>query len=148
MATIKRTTTEPQHDARVVRGMTAELVGVKKIVKDLGVKQAALTKSIKAFVQDNGEPDDQGHLWVNFDEPVDGCVALQMQRKVSKPLNEEKAESILNAAGIYDECTTTVTVIDQDAIMAAHYAGKLTEDEVDAMFPPSISFALRTPTSK
>lgn len=148
MATIKRTTPDPDQDVRAAKQWTAELVGVKKTIKDLGTRQATITKRIKAFVQEAGEPDDQGHLWVNFDEPVDGCVALQMQRKVSKPLNEEKATAILEKAGLYAECTTTVTVIDQDAIMAAHYAGKLTEDEVDAMFPPSISFALLTPTSK
>lgn len=131
-----------------VRQWTSELVGVKKTIKDLTSRQQTLTKRVKQYVQEEGYVDDQGHVWIDFDEPVDGCVALQMQRKVSKPLNEEKAEAILRSRGLYDECTTTVVVLDQEAIMAAHYEGKISEDELDAMFPPTVSYALMTPTSK
>ena len=149
MAKISRTTTQDnEDDTGQLRQWTAELVGVKRTVKDLTARQGTITKRIKGFVQDHGYVDDQGHIWVEFDEAVDGVVALQMQRKVSKPLNEDKAEAILREAGLYDSCTTTVVVLDQDAIMAAHYAGKLSEDQVDAMFPPSVSYALMTPTSK
>lgn len=131
-----------------VRQWTSELVGVKKTIKDLTTRQSTITKRIKQYVQDEGVVDDQGHIWVEFDEPVDGCVALQMQRKVSKPLNEEKAEAILRARGLWDECVVMVPQLDQEAIMAAHYQGKISEDELDAMFPPTISYALMTPTSK
>jgi hypothetical protein len=135
-------------DLGQLRQWTSELVGVKKTIKDLGTRQTTITKRIKAVVQEEGYVDDQGHVWLDFDEPVDGVVALQMQRKVSKPLNEDKAEAILRKNGLYEECTTTVVVLDQDAIMAAHYAGKISEDDIDAMFPPSISYALMTPTAK
>lgn len=149
MAKISRTATAAaEPDTQTLRQWASELIGVKKTVKDLTARQKKITDRIKAVVQEEGYVDDQGHVWVDFDEPVDGVVALQMQRKVSKPLNEDKAEAILRKVGIYDECTTTVVVLDQDAIMAAHYAGKISEDEIDAMFPPSVSYALMTPTSR
>ena len=135
-------------DTNSVRQWASELVGVKRTVKDLTARQKKITDRIKAFVQDRGYVDDQGHIWFDLEEPVEGVVALQMQRKVSKPLNEDKAEAILRKAGLYEECTTTVVVLDQDAIMAAHYEGKLSEDDIDAMFPPSVSYALMTPTSR
>lgn len=131
-----------------LRQWTSELVGVKKTIKDLQGRQKTVTDRIKAFVQENGEVDDQGHVWFDFEDPVDGCVAVQMQRKVAKPLNEDKAEAILRAAGLYDRCIQMVPVLDQDEIMAAHYEGLLTEEQVDSMFPPQVSYALMTPTSK
>lgn len=147
MAKISRAATAAP-DTTNLRQWAAELIGIKKNVKDLGTRQTLITKRIKAVVQEEGYVDDQGHIWLDFDEPVDGVVALQMQRKVSKPLNEDKAEAILRKHDLYEACTTTVVVLDQDAIMAAHYAGKLSEDDIDAMFPPSISYALMTPTSR
>ena len=135
-------------DIGQLRQWTSELVGVKKTIKDLGTRQTTITRRIKTVLQDDGYTDDQGHLWIDFEEPVDGVVALQMQRKVSKSLNEDKAEAILRKAGIYDDCVQHIEVLDQEAIMAALYAGKLTEADVDAMFPVTESFALLTPTSR
>lgn len=149
MAKISRAATAAADSGtQAVRQWASELIGVKKTIKDLTGRQKKITDRIKAVVQDDGYVDDQGHIWLDFDEPVDGVVALQMQRKVSKNLNEDKAKAILEKAGLYEDCTTTVVVLDQDAIMAAHYAGKLSEDEVDAMFPVSVSYALMTPTSR
>ena len=38
-----------------------------------------------------------------------------------------------------------VRVIDEDALMAAHYDGDITEEEIDEMFPVTVVWALRTP---
>jgi hypothetical protein len=35
-------------------------------------------------------------------------------------------------------------VVNEDALMAAFYEGKITEDELDQMFPASTIWALRT----
>lgn len=147
MAKISRAdTTGPDVTAATL--WTSELVGCKDQQKVLKSRQDDLTKRLKAYVQENGYTDDQGHVWVDFPSPVSGAVALQMQRKVSQPLNEAKAEAILEKHDLLERCTKTITVLDEEAIMAAHYAGDITESEIDAMFPKTVNYALLTPKSK
>jgi hypothetical protein len=38
-----------------------------------------------------------------------------------------------------------VRVIDEDALMASFYEEKITEEQIDEMFPVVITWALRTP---
>lgn len=147
MARIKRAA-DTGPDTQSIKQWVAELVTAKKQQKFFKARQDEVTKRLKTVVEEVGYQDDQGHIWFDLEEPVEGTVALQMQRKVSQPLKEEKAEAILKAKGLYEECTTTITVIDQDAIMAARYDGRLTDDDIDAMFPKVVSYALMTPTSK
>lgn len=147
MAKIKRASiADPETQS--VKQWVAELVTAKAQQKFLKSRQDAVTKRIKGFVEENGYTDDQGHVWFDLDEPVEGAVALQMQRKVSMPLREEKAAEILKAKGLYEDCTVTIVQVDQDAVMAAHFRGDLSEDDIDSMFPKSVTYALLTPTSK
>lgn len=135
-------------DSTSVKQWIAELVGAKNQQKFFKARQEQVTKRLKAYVEEHGYQDDQGHIWLDLEEPVEGTVALQMQRRVSQPLNEEKAEEILEKKGLLASCTKTITVLDEDAIMAAKFSGDLTDDDIDAMFPKTVSYALMTPTSK
>lgn len=149
MAKISRASTaDATSEQQSIKQWVAELVTAKAQQKFFKTRQDQVTKRLKAYVEEHGYQDDQGHIWVDLDEPVEGTVALQMQRKVSQPLREEKAEEILKKKGLYDRCTTTVVVLDQDEIMAARYAGDLTDDDIDAMFPKVVSYALMTPKTK
>ena len=148
MAKISRASTADATDQQSIKQWVAELVTAKAQQKFFKSRQDTVTKRLKAYVEEHGYQDDQGHIWVDLDEPVEGTIALQMQRKVSQPLKEEKAEAILSKKGLLEECTTTITVLDQDAIMAARYDGRLTDDDIDAMFPKVVSYALMTPKTK
>lgn len=99
-----------------------------------------LKKNLSDLVDSEGEADDKGHIF--YDLP-DGLPysALKRERRVSKSLDEEKTEEILRSKELYDECTEQITVVDQDKVLAAHFEGKLTEAEIDAMFPPTITWA-------
>lgn len=136
------------YDPRNIRIWIAELVAAKAQQKFFKGRQDQITKRLKAFVEETGYQDDQGHIWVDLDEKIEGVVALQMQRRVSQPLNEEKATEILEKHGLLEKCTKTITVLDEDAIMAARYADELSDDDIDAMFPKTVSYALMTPTTK
>lgn len=112
-------------------------------------------KVLSSTVEIDGYEDDKGHFRIDFDKPVEVqhwdtkakaivtrvCSGLLRQRRVSQSLNEEAAEKILRKKGIYDECTTTITVIEPDAITKAYYQGKLTEAELDKMFSTSVTWA-------
>ena len=49
---------------------------------------------------------------------------------------------LLKEKGLEDRCVKMVPQIDQDAIYAALYEGLLSEDDIYAMFPPRVTYAL------
>jgi hypothetical protein len=145
---IKKASTADAPDTQSIIQWVAELATAKAQQKFFKGRQDQVTKRLKEYVEEHGYQDDQGHIWFDLDEAVEGVVALQMQRRVSQPLKEEKAEEILSAKGLLERCTKTITVLDEDAIMAAKFTGELTDDDIDAMFPKQVSYALMTPSSK
>lgn len=101
---------------------------------------------LKKIVQAHGQTDPStGSLFLELDEPVgDRKIAtLKNQRRATTTTNPDAVERILRAKGLWDEMTHTRTVVefDPDAIYAGFYDGKLTEDELDQMFPKQISYS-------
>jgi hypothetical protein len=87
------------------------------------------------------EPNDSGHNVMTVEDDISGEVTITRQRKVSKVLDMEVAETILSKKGIKDTCIKMVPMLDEDAIMSAFYEGYLTEEDIDAMFPAKVSYA-------
>ena len=100
-----------------------------------------LKKILIEEVEHYGEEGMNGHISLNIDDEIKGSLTLTKQRKVSNPLDIEVAEKLLEERGIKDECIKMVPVLDDAAIMAAHYTGKLSEQDIDAMFPAKVSWA-------
>lgn len=88
------------------------------------------------------EPDSEGHRYLELPEPIEGYKALQYQRRVSQKPDLDKVIEVLEQYGLLDQCTTTVRVPDEEAIMQAVYAGKLPEEELASMFPQTETFAV------
>lgn len=89
-----------------------------------------------------GEEDENGHRFLDLPAQVGKWVGLQRQRRVTDTIDEETAFSILKEKGLEDRCVKMVPQIDQDAIYAALYQGLLSEDDIYAMFPPRVTYAL------
>jgi hypothetical protein len=111
-------------------------------------RESALKKDVQEFIDANGYEDDKGHIWFDLDEPLDiagfGTVKqLKRERRVSVTVDDTQAEAILQAKGIYDDCTTTIVVLDEEEIRKAHFKGLLTDADIDAIFPPKVSWAFR-----
>lgn len=100
-----------------------------------------LKKELTADVEQYGEESTNGHFNLVVEDSVKGEVKLTKQRRVSNNLDIEVAEKLLEERGIKDECIKMVPVLDDAAIMAAHYQGKLSEADIDAMFPPKVTWA-------
>jgi hypothetical protein len=64
------------------------------------------------------------------------------QRRVSRKIDEDKAEEIITARGMEETLYKTVRIVDEDALMAALYNDELTEAEIDEMYPQSVVWAL------
>ena len=97
------------------------------------------------YVDTEGYEDEKGNILFEFENPIDGVVRLEKQRRATRKLDEEKAEAIIAEKQLGDDVYKMVRVIDEDALMASFYDGKLTEEELDEMFPVTVVWALRTP---
>jgi len=122
-----------------------EYVRVKETMDALEKRSKELREKILAVVDVDGYEDDKGNILYELDTPIDGVIRLEKQRRATRNLDEDKAEEIIEAKGLSDKVYKMVRVIDEDALMAAHYEGEITEEEIDEMFPVSVVWALRTP---
>lgn len=99
-----------------------------------------------------GEPDgDEGlHRKLLLEEPLEFTTykagkakvttikGIQSQyRKGSMALNEERTLAYLAKRKLIAACTTTVTVINEDAILAANFEGTIPDDDLKALYDES-----------
>jgi hypothetical protein len=103
-------------------------------------------KALRALLFENldeiGEEDDKGNVVIELPEEVEGYSSVVKQRRVARKIDETRAEEIITEHGLEDVLYKTVRVVDEDALMAALYEDVLTEEEVDEMYPQSITWAL------
>jgi hypothetical protein len=116
-------------------------VNLRSRIDDLTKEQSSLKTELSTLVDNEGTPDEKGHLWYSLPEEVDGYISLQRQRRVTQKLDEEEASRTLTARGLSERCYKMVPVLDESEVMACLYEGLLTEEEIDAMFPKSVSYA-------
>jgi len=119
-----------------------QYVSLKDEVASIETRVTALKKRITGYVDDLGEANEKGSLVLPLQDEVTGTTAIVKQRRVSKMFDESTAEKLLNDKGLFETCTKTITTLDQDAVMAAYYDGKLTDADIDKMFPEKITWAL------
>jgi hypothetical protein len=115
---------------------------LKDRMEELTSLQSEVKKVLKQGIEELGEADDRGHIVVEVNDEVSGIKRVMQQRRVTKALDIDAAEDILKERGIHETCVTMVPVLDEDAIMAAYYDGKITEEDIDKMFPSKITWAL------
>ena len=105
-------------------------------------EQKALRTDLFETIDVDGEEDSKGNIVLELPEEVDGFVSIMKQRRVSRKVNELKAEEIIEAKGLVDKLYKTIRVIDEDALMAALYNDELTEEEIEEIYPQSVVWAL------
>jgi hypothetical protein len=92
-----------------------------------------------------GDEDSNGNIVLPLDDAIEGVVALEKQRRASRKLDEALAESIIDSKGLGDTLYEIKRVVNEEALMAAYYNEQITEEELDSMFPVTVTWALRTP---
>jgi hypothetical protein len=106
-------------------------------------------KELMVLLETYGDYDDRGSSYLRLndevydprtDEPV---ASVKRERRVSQSLDEEVAEEVLKALGLYDRCTTTITVLDEDAILSLNFSGELPDEAVQRMYSEKESFAFK-----
>lgn len=115
---------------------------LKEQEKLLKERQDQLKKILVDALKTDGQPDASGHIILELDG-----IEIKHQRRESESLDEDIAWAILDAKGIREECTQIIKVPDQDKIRAAFYKDsndptRITEEELDKMFPKKVTYAL------
>jgi hemerythrin superfamily protein len=142
MARVSNTTREPQ-PVDVFTAQVREYNMVKKQADAATKRQKELRDSLMETIKYAGYEDDQGHFWLELEEPIDGIKALQGERRVSRSVDETAAEEIFTALGLTEKCYKTVQVVDEDAVYAALFDEELTDADIDTIFPQKIVWALK-----
>lgn len=124
-----------------------QYVNLKRRIDDLTKEQIVLKGELSDIVDKEGEPDDKGHIWLQLPDEVEGVSSLKRERRVSQSLDMDAAILILTQKGLAERCIKPVPTIAEDEVMAALYEGKLTEEDVDTMFPKKITWAFITSKS-
>jgi hypothetical protein len=124
-----------------VSAQFSEFVLLKRQIDELTKRQNELKAELSSLVEQNGEEDDKGHVWYELPHPIEGYTAMQRQKRISQKLDAEAAEDLLRVKDLYDRCFRLLPVLDEDEVMSCLYEGLLTENEIDVMFPKSITWA-------
>jgi len=125
-----------------LRREVQQYVSLKDEVTSIESRVATLRKRILSAVEDMGETNEKGSLVLPINDPTSNTTNIVKQRRVSKVFDEDKANDLLKEKGLFDSVTKTITVLDQDAVMAAYYDGKLTDEDIETMFPEKVTWAL------
>ena len=127
-----------------VAGQVKEYLYVKKNIDQMETRSKELRDRLFAHLDEDGYEDDKGNVQLELGADIDGVVRLEKQCRVTRKLNEPKADEILSELGLKDEIFVMTPVLDEDKLMAAFYEGKITEEQLDDMFPSTVVWALRT----
>jgi hypothetical protein len=129
-------------DPESLEAKVREYAKLKSSIEFMESRSKELRESLFDFIETHGYEDDKGNLQLELETNIEGIVRLEKQRRVTRKLDESVADAIISKHGLEDELYKTVRVVDEDAVMASIYSGKLTEEEVDEMFPSKVVWAL------
>lgn len=118
-----------------------EFVLLREKIEQLTNRQNEIKKSLMAATEAHGEVDDKGHYWLDLPKKIRGIVRFQRQRRITRKLDEPTAIEILSAKGLKDRCMPPKPVLDEDEVMACLYENLLTPEDIDRIWPTTVSWA-------
>lgn len=118
-----------------------EFAMLKAQMDRLAARQSAIKKALMSYLEENGYEDGDGHRYADLPGEIGGYLSIQRQRRVSQKTDEDAASRILTSKGLAGRCYRMVPVLDEDEILGAFYQGEITQEELDEMYPKSITYA-------
>lgn len=122
----------------------SEYAQIRDSITMLESRKKDIHGKLMGKLEEEGVEDANGNIVFELPTPIAGIAALVKTRRVSRKLDEERALEIIREHGLEDELIEMKPTIIEDAVMAALYEEKLNENEVDQMFPSTITWALTT----
>ena len=129
--------------------------------------EKAIKAGLMEVIATAGVPDgdENQHLRIDLPEPVEYVhyaggkpktqivIAIKRQTRAgSMPMDQDKVMAFLASLkgqrkALAEECVTTIQVINEDAILAANFEKRITDDELKTLYdesPPTYAFQLIT----
>jgi hypothetical protein len=81
--------------------------------------------------------------WTKYKEgkPTQTKVTgIERRKRTSSVMDEDKAMTLIKRKGL-TACLTTIVVVDEDAVLAANYAGQITDKELASLYAEKTTYA-------
>jgi hypothetical protein len=130
-------------DPNKIESQIREYALVKNSLDSLEERAKGLRDKIFSYLDVEGDESSNGNRIFYFDSEIEGYSKIEKSGRRSRKIDELVAEEIIEAEGLGDELYKMVKTVDEEALMAALYEGKLTEEQVDLMYPIKTTWALR-----
>jgi hypothetical protein len=138
--------TEPRIlDTDTLDGVSRSFLKKKVLVDALSEEMKVDRDKLLELLDALGEEDDKGSLNVLFPNAIEGYTGIQKQRRSSrKLLDTETVTERLKQLGLEDRVVKTVVTqaIDEEELLQAHWEGLISEDDLDALYPVTVTWAL------
>ena len=121
-----------------------EYVRLKASMKVMEARAKELNAKLMEKIELEGQEDSEGNIILDLAFDADGFTKLEKQRRAARKLDEDVAESVIAATGLEEEVYEMVKTLSEEKLMAAYYDGKITEEQLDSMFPVKVTWALWT----
>jgi glycyl-tRNA synthetase beta subunit len=117
-----------------------EYIVLKENKTALEKREAVLKKSLMELLAKFGQPtgSEGQHRTIEFPSPIRGVVAMVRQQRTAIHVDDAAAEAIARKHGLYDRLFKPVMTLDQDAVMVAVEEGRLTDEELERIFPKKV----------
>lgn len=122
-----------------------QYVTLKDSHKELGDRIRDLRDRIISRVETSGSEIEGGHQLLELPEDVQAAVGIKgfkREKRVSQSFREDDLMEMLKDKGLYKEVTKTVRVLDEDALSAAVFEGKISEAELNSCVDEKVTWAL------
>ena len=114
-----------------------------ELTKRAGKARDALIKYVEKHAQIE---DEKGSQFLSLPEPFEfggsTYTSLKREKRSSQVFLEEEAEALVRSKGLWEQASTTITVLDQDKIFILNQEGKISDDEIDELFDEKVTWAL------
>lgn len=72
---------------------------------------------------------------------IKSILGVERRERKTNTLDQERAMALIKKKGLSDECTETIVVLNEDALLAANFRGDITDKELAALYSESTSYA-------
>lgn len=127
---------------RTIKDWVSQFSDLKHQKSLVDARMKSLRDSLMDIIEQRGFTEG-GHLYFELGEEVAGFRTLKREARVSRAINEDRAEKLLRSKGLWEDVTEVVRVLDDDKLRLAIYEGKLTQEEFDSLVDERTTYALK-----
>lgn len=121
--------------------LIAEYIHLRDEEKGIAARKKNLRDQLMALVERDGEFDSNGNQFIEL-PPGSEVEVVQRQRRTSRSTDIEEAHRILADKGMEEQAFVMVPTLDEEFVWKQVFEGRITDDELDEIFPVKETYAL------